>query len=132
MLTRLASAAVVLVVLCGCGVLEQYIGPRTVVAELEVFNRTEADIFYVAGDGERLDVPACGSASDPTFRIDEVRVRTEDGYIRSFGSAGSELAGQHVFVVEVARARDSGVPDLGRAPVQLPPCRGLPEVQVGN
>lgn len=117
--------------LTACGIDDFRNPPAPVVAHLEVFNRTEADIFYVAADGERLDVPACGSATDPTFRVDDVRVRAEDGYIRGFGAGGQELAGRHLFLVEVSRAADSGIPSTEPPPEPLPPCAGVPEVQVG-
>jgi hypothetical protein len=132
MVARLVLVAPAVIVMAGCGVLDQLAAPPAVVAEFVVFNRTEADIVYVSADGERLDVPACGRASDPTFRIDDVRVRTDAGYIRGFGSAVPELAGQQVFVVELSRAMDSGVPELGDPPDPLPPCAGRPEVQHGN
>ena len=30
------------------------------------------DLLYIAADGEVLEVPACGSASDQKFRVDAV------------------------------------------------------------
>ena len=100
-----------------------------VVAELEVFNRTEADIFLVAADGERLDVPACGRALDETFRVEAVRVRSQVGYIRGFGAGDPAFAGRRLTLVEVASAADSGIPSVGAPPEPLPPCVGLPEAQ---
>jgi hypothetical protein len=76
-----------LVGLTGCGLISELVGgaPPAVTADLSVYNRTEDDIFLVAADGERLPVPACGDARDDSFRIDQVEIRTEDGYIRTFG-----------------------------------------------
>jgi hypothetical protein len=129
---RSMTAAALLVVASGCAHIDDFVNrPAPVVAHLEVFNRTEADLFYVAADGERLDVPACGSASAATFRIESVTVRTEEGYIRGFGAGGPEHDGRHVTLLEVARAVDSTIPSLEPPPDPLPPCAGLPEVQVG-
>lgn len=105
--------------------------PPSLVVSLEIHNRTQADLFYVAADGERLDVPACGTASDPDFDVGQVEVRTEEGYIRAFGAAAPEFGGQHLVLVEVSSAMDSGIPEPVPAPDPLPPCEGLPEVQVG-
>ncbi len=131
-MTRRACAAALSVFLSGCALIDQLSDDTSpIVADIEVFNRTTSDIFYIAADGKRLDVPACGSASDPTFRIDAVRVRTEEGYIRGFGYGRPELAERRLFVVEVARARDSGIPQPGPPPEPLPPCDEPPEVQAG-
>jgi len=100
-----------------------------VVVELEVFNRTEGDIFLVAADGERLDVPACGRALDETFRIDAVRMHSQLGYIRGFGVGDEAFAGRPLFLVELASAAESGIPTVGAPPEPLPPCVGLPEAQ---
>ena len=69
---------------------------------------------------------------DPTFRIDEVRVRAADGYVRAFGVNAPEFAGAATFLVEVASAADSGLPVRGEPPVALPPCEGMPQVQPGT
>ena len=120
-----------MLLLSACGLADHLplIG-SAVVADLEVFNRTQIDIFLIDADGKRLDVPACGSARDRFFRIDNVRVRTESGYIRGFGGGDHVLEGQRVFVIEVPTTWDSTVPTLG-SPDRLPPCDGLPQVQVG-
>ena len=129
---RYAVPIIVVTLAAGCGAIDDFVNrPAPVVASLEVLNRTEVDIFYVAADGERLDVPACGRASDPTFRIDDVRVRTADGYIRGFGVSAPEFAGRDVFLVEIARGADSGLPSLAAPPDPLPPCEGTPDVQAG-
>jgi hypothetical protein len=132
MSARLLSALVAVLMLSGCRLLGDLprIGEPRVTAHLEVFNRTRQDIFYVDTDGRRLDVPACGQAQHPSFRIDNVRVRTEAGYIRGFGNGDSSLEWQRVYVIEVSSAMDSGGPTLG-SPDALPPCDGNPEVQVG-
>lgn len=131
---RSAPLALILVMVLtgGCQVLSEFgPGQPAVTAQLEIFNRTEADLIYVAADGERLEVPACRSAIDESFRVDMVQVRTSDGYIRAFGIGASDFAGRQLTLVEVASARDSGIPEAAPAPNRLPPCQGLPEVQVG-
>jgi hypothetical protein len=120
----LAIAGTLLV--SGCG------GVPPVVAELEVFNRTVEDLLYVAADGEVLEVPACGSASDPTFRVDLVTVRAVGGYVRAFGGDFSNIGPRPLVLVEVARAADSGLPEPAPPPDPLPPCEGHPEAQRGN
>lgn len=119
--------------LAGCAFVDGLprLGETRVVARLEVFNRTIEPIFLVAADGERMDVPACGRALDDTFRIDQVRIRTKDGYIRGFGAGDVTLSGRHVVVIEVAQADLSGDPTLEPPPDPLPPCLGHPQVQVG-
>lgn len=132
-MSRTTILVIVAGTLAGCGVVDGLprLGETRVIARLEVFNRTLEPIFLVAADGERLNVPACGRARDDTFRIDQVRVRTTDGYIRGFGVGDTTLSGRHVVVVEVAQADLSGIPTLGPPPDPLPPCRGHPQVQVG-
>lgn len=122
------------VILSGCGFVEMLTGGGVppVVAELEVFNRTVEDLEYEAADGEILEVPACGTAVDSTFRIDTVRVRAAGGYVRGFGGGDPALAGKHVVVVEVSSAADSGIPEPAPAPDPLPPCEGRPEAQPGT
>ena len=130
---RLGAFFCCLACLCGCSLLRE-VGdgpPPPVVAQLEVFNRTEDPIYLVAADGERLDVPACGRAMDKSFRVDQVRVRAEGGYIRGFGSGDPSFAGLSLVLVEVARAELSGIPTLGPLTDPLPPCTGHPEVQPG-
>jgi hypothetical protein len=124
----------VMVALAGCVLASGCTGGgiSPVVADLEVFNRTVEDLLYIAADGEVLEVPACGNASDPTFRIDVVTVRAEGGYVRTFGAADQAFAGRRLFVVEVARAADSGLPNPGPPPDPLPPCEGHPQAQRGR
>jgi hypothetical protein len=130
---KYALLAVASACVSGCSVAGELFDADTpaVVAALDVHNRTLDDLVYVAADGERLDVPPCGSASDSTFRIEAVTVRTAAGYVRGFGAADAALAGQRVHVIEVASAADSGIPTLGPAPEPLPPCAGHPEAQPG-
>jgi hypothetical protein len=97
-----------------------------------VHNRTLDDLLYIAADGEELVIPACQSASDPTFRIDRVTVRAVAGFVRTFGAPAPELAGKQVHVIEVASAMNSGLPTLGAAPARLPPCEGHAEAQPGT
>ena len=116
----------------GCGLIGDLSGrPPPVTADLSVYNRTVDDIFLVAADGERLSVPACGDARDPSFRIDLVEVRTEAGYIRAFGMGDGSMEGHQLFLVEIARSEDAGIPVEGAVAPQLPPCEGHPQVQPG-
>ena len=132
-MSRLLIAALALVV-AGCGLIEELGGGDIppVVADVEVFNRTVEDLLYVAADGEVLEVPACGSASDQTFRVDAVTVRAARGFVRAFGGDFSHAGGRRLVVVEVARAADSGIPEPVPAPDPLPPCDGHPEAQPGT
>ena len=117
----------------GCGLIGDLSGrPPPVTADLSVYNRTVDDIFLVAADGERLSVPACGDARDPSFRIDLVEVRTEAGYIRAFGMGDSFLEGRQLSLVEVASTFADGIPEEGQVAPELPPCEGHPAVQPGN
>ena len=130
-----AAGAVVLATgLAGCALIGDLPGGGLppVTADLSVYNRTEDDIFLVAADGERLSVPACGDARDPSFRIDQVEVRTEAGYIRAFGMGDSFLEGRQLFLVEVASTFADGIPEEGQVAPELPPCEGHPAVQPGN
>ena len=129
-----AAGAVVLATgLAGCALIGDLPGGGLppVTANLSVYNRTEDDIFLVAADGERLSVPACGDARDPSFRIDQVEVRTEAGYIRAFGMGDGSMEGHQLFLVEIARSEDAGIPVEGAVAPQLPPCEGHPQVQPG-
>jgi hypothetical protein len=85
-----------------------------------------------AADGEVLEVPACGGASDPTFRVDMVIVRAAGGYVRGFGGDVTNVGRQRLVLVEVARAADSGLPEPAPPPDPLPPCEGHPEAQPGT
>jgi hypothetical protein len=85
-----------------------------------------------AADGEVLEVPACGGASDPTFRVDMVIVRAAGGYVRGFGGDFTNVGRQRLVLVEVARAADSGLPEPAPPPDPLPPCEGHPEAQPGT
>lgn len=129
---RLPMAIVFAPLLAGCGLLDTLprISQPRIVASLEVFNRFEEAIFLVSADGERLDVPPCGRATNPDFRVDRVEVRTAAGYIYAFGYGGPEGDGQHLVLVEHL-GEVGGVPTIGPAPASLPPCRGHPPVQVG-
>ena len=105
--------------------------PPTIV-RFEVWNRTELPVFFLDEDGRRLDVPACGTAVADAFRMDSVRVGAADGYIFGFGSSHFEpLDPKPQYLVLVARSGES-FPQLDPPTGPLPPCRGLPEVQVGE
>ena len=132
MLRCLPFAIVFAPLLVGCGLLDTLprIPQPRIVATLEVFNRFEEAVFLVSADGERLDVPPCGRATNRAFRVDRVEVRTAAGYIYAFGYGGPEANGQHLFLVQHA-GEVGGVPSIGPASASLPPCRGHPPVQVG-
>jgi len=129
----LVGGLTLVVVLSGCGLMSELLGgpPPAVTADLSVYNRTVDDIFLVAADGERLSVPACGDARDDSFRIDQVEVRTEDGYIRAFGMGDGSMEGHQLYLVEIAKSEDSGIPAEGTVPQVLPLCEGHPAVQPG-
>lgn len=125
MIPHAAGAVVLATGLAGCALIGDLPGRGLppVTADLSVYNRTEEDIFLVAADGERLSVPACGDARDPSFRIDQVEVRTEAGYIRAFGMGDSFLEGLSTFA--------DGIPEERQVAPELPPCEGHPAVQPG-
>jgi hypothetical protein len=98
------------------------------VASLTVYNRTEAPITLVSADGQHFDVPACGEATDPDFRIDSVRIGSGAFYIMSFGRGDG--AGQELTWVQVADdGSESGFTGRGQSFDPLPACRGLPQIQ---
>lgn len=124
------SLVLVAFAVSGCSVVGELLpgGQPPVVASLTVFNRTEAPLSLVAADGEQLDVPACGEANDPDFRIDVVRVGSEGFYVHSFGRGNG--SGEELIWVQVAGdGSASGFTDWGRSFDPLPPCRGLPKGQ---
>ncbi|HEV8251810.1 MAG TPA: hypothetical protein VGQ66_00355 [Candidatus Limnocylindria bacterium] len=133
MIPHAAGVVVLATGLAGCALIGDLPGRGLppVTADLSVYNRTEEDIFLVAADGERLSVPACGDARDPSFRIDQVEVRTEAGYIRAFGMGDSFLEGRQLFLVEVASTFADGIPEERQVAPELPPCEGHPAVQPG-
>ena len=130
-LRTIGTAFGIAVLLAGCGVIGNLpgLGQPAVVADLEVYNRTEMEITLVAADGEVLVVPACSSARDPDFRVDQVRVGAENLYVHAFGAGGGE-PGQQLTLVEVAESADSVI-EQGPPPDPLPPCLGRPQVQQG-
>jgi hypothetical protein len=127
------AGAVLGVALAGCGLIGELPGgrPPAVTADLSVFNRTQDDIFLVAADGERLSVQACGRARDASFRIDQVMVRTEAGYIRAFGVGDASMEGRQLHLIEIAQSDEAGLPGEGAVPPALPRCEGHPAVQPG-
>lgn len=129
---RTLALAMLLPLAAGCGFTGGLFGDSVapVTAELEVFNRTRVDIYLVAADGERLDVPACDRAADQSFRVDRVEVRTELGYVKAFGVGDPGSAGVPLVMVETERS-DEGFPEAVPPPNPLPPCVGEPDVQVG-
>jgi hypothetical protein len=129
----LVASAVLAVGLAGCGLIGDLPGvrPPAITVDLSVYNRTEDDIFLVAADGERLAVQACGRARDASFRIDEVKVRTDAGYIRAFGVGDTILEGRQLHLIEIAQSEESGIPAEGAVPPALPRCEGHPAVQPG-
>jgi hypothetical protein len=109
-------------VLSGCG-------PAPIYVQVEVWNRTLDPIYVLDQDGRRLDVPACGQASAPIFRVNEYAVWSEAGrYFRSsVGGQGSHTPER--FVVLSPRMEPS-VPVAASDPLpELPLCEGHPTLE---
>ena len=101
-------------------------GPGTpIFIRLEVWNRTLEPMFLVDADGRRLDVPACEHSVATTFRVNDVRVRTEEGYFLGFGGG----TGETQYLVLVADPAEMSREEF--PPVAVPPCEGFPMDQPG-
>lgn len=122
----LALAILALSTLAGCRAIGEVFRPPEIpaYARLEVWNRTSQDVFLMDTDRTRLDVPACGHAIADRFRMNEVRVRTADGYVSGFGSSNEGSRQYMVLVATSGASFPSSSP-----PVQLPPCAGRPVSQ---
>lgn len=128
---RSAAAAALLLTLSGCTSINSLVNPpKDLVVQLEVWNRTLDPIFLVDQDGERLDVPACGHAIATQFHVNEVEVRTEQGFYFGSGTTGAGDPGRGQRMVITATPGDATQP--GQDPAVLPPCEGHPEVQPGR
>lgn len=106
----------------GCGVIEGPVNqPRTLVVELQAWNRTLDPIFLIDAEGRRLDVPACGHAIAPRFTVNRVEVRTEAGFYFGTGTTGVGDPGrpQQMIITDTpGDSRDA------LDPTDLPPCEG--------
>ena len=100
-----------------------------VYVDLEIHNRTLDNLVYENADGQRVEVPACESVRVEGFGLDTVNVRAPGGYVRAFGADDPAFAGREMHLVEVPSAAASGIPELGPAPADLPPCDGHAEAQ---
>jgi len=109
----------VLLCLAGCG-------PAAIYAETEVWNRTLDPIYLVDQDGRRLDVPACGYAVAPLFRVNEYAVWSDAGrYFRNTVGGPGNPAAERLIVLSPRIEPSVHVPSSGLIP-QLPPCEGHP------
>lgn len=122
---------VLIVGLAGCELVESLMEPAVFV-DLEIHNRTLDNLVYENADGQRVEVPACESLLADGFSLDTVNVRAPEGYVRSFGAADPAFAGREMHLVEVPSAAASGIPVLGPAPADLPPCEDHAEAQPGT
>ena len=119
---------ILVVAIAGCGSIDGLVNPpKPVVVQLEVWNRTLDPVFLLDLDGRRLDVPACGHAVAAQFLMNEVEIRTEDGFYFGTGTSGVGDSGRGQRMVITAAPGDS----LAAANDQLvlPPCEGHPEIQ---
>ena len=125
------AACVLAVALTGCAALESALEPAVYV-NLDIHNRTLDPLVFENADGQRVEVPACYSVRVEGFSLDTVNVRAPDGYVRAFGAADGAFAGQEMHLIELASAAASGIPVLGPAPANLPPCEDHAEAQPGT
>jgi len=102
--------------------------PKPVIVQLEVWNRTLDPIFLLDQNGQRLDVPACGHAIAAQFQVNQVEVRTEEGFYFGSGTSGAGDAGRPQSMVITSTPGDARE---AVDPAALPPCEGHPEVQPG-
>jgi hypothetical protein len=126
MLRRVLFLCGAILALAGCDVAREVLQVQPI-APIEVWNTTTEPIFLIDDDGRRIDVPACGHAESRELRLDRVQVRTAAGYIYAFGT---QPAGASQYLVFVAADGESDLTTV--PPVAIPPCRGRPNVQVGN
>ena len=115
-------------VLAGCNVLR--VPEVPVIVRLEVWNRTLDPMFLLDPDGRVLSVDACGDAVADQFRVNDVTVRTDAGYVFGFGSAGSGAFGSAAQYLVLVAADGESFPTNDR-PVALPACQGHPHFQPG-
>ena len=124
----LATLALAMSVLGGCsaigGVLRT---PQAHSVRFEVWNRTLDAVTLTDAAGRRLEVAACDHGVADVFRIDEVRVHTNVGYVWGFGAGGNDPAPQYLVIVA---ADGESFPTLER-PAVRPPCAGHPNAQPG-
>lgn len=122
-------AMVVAAAVAGCSAISDLANvPRPVLVPLEVWNRTLDPVFLLDEDGRRLDVPACGHAVAPEFLLNEVEIRTEEGFYFGTGTTGAGDTGRGQRLVITATPGDSRA---AQDPLDLPPCEGHPKVQPG-
>ena len=119
-----ALPLLVAVAMAGCGLVE-----RPIMIQVEVWNRTLDPIWLIDQDGRRLDVPACGHAFAPTFRINEYGVWFEQGRYLAGGVGGQGVPpNERIFVLSPRQEAVVFVPASGPLP-ELPPCEGHPTVE---
>ena len=97
--------------------------------QVEVWNRTLDPIYLLDQEGRRLDVPACGHAFAPTFRINEYEVWFEQGRY-SRGSVGGQGQPPEYRFLVLSPRQEPVVLVASTAPLpELPPCEGHPSVE---
>jgi hypothetical protein len=124
---RGAGIAIGMLGIAGCDIVDRIVrGPDApVYAKVEVWNTTTEPLFLLDREGRRLDIPACGHAAADPLEQHMIEVRHETGYVMGFGSGGSET--QFIILFSVS----SDIYHSQIPPVAIPPCRGVPEIQVG-
>lgn len=124
-----AILAALTLALSGCTSVSDLVNPpKPVIVQLEVWNRTLDPIFVVNQTGQRLDVPACGHAIAAQFQVNQVEVRTEQGFYFGSGTSGAGDAGRPQYMVITSTPGDSRD---ATDPAALPPCEGHAAVQPG-
>jgi hypothetical protein len=114
--------ALLLLSLClsACGL----IGDPPIYVQVEVWNRTLDPIWLIDQDGERLDVPACGNAFAPRFRVNLYAIWFDKGrYVQRQEGGGARPPNERIAVLSPRMSPILDLPASGPLP-ELPPCEG--------
>lgn len=104
--------------------------PRATVTRLEVWNRTLQPIWLTDAERLVLRVPACGRAAAPSYAVDRVEIRTEDGYVATFGAAEPDPRPPRPQYLVVTASPGPFEPLADLPEVPLPECaRQLPTAE---